>query len=118
MIWDNEETAWMGPIIDFTHPEMVDSFKLAVGSIGLPSFVPYQLRHSGPSWDRQHKRRSQLAIMKRGRWKSLASLVRYEKGGMVTKDYGKLHPRLREHLELCSRVLEQVMLGGRLPPRM
>ena len=53
--------------------------------------------------------------MRRGRWRSLASLTRYEKGGMVTKEYAKLSPDLRAHLEACSQGIRAVMLGGRLP---
>ena len=71
--------------------------------------------HSGPSWDKLHARRSQIAIMRRGRWRSLASLTRYEKGGMVTKEYAKLGPDLRAHLEACSQGIQAVMLGKRLP---
>ena len=97
MIWDNEETSWMGPIFraiqgagaaqelvfSFTYPTMVESFKSAASAVGIAPMVPYQLRHSGPSWENLHHRRSQLGIMRRGRWRSLASFTRYEKGGMA-----------------------------------
>jgi hypothetical protein len=131
MIWDNVETAWMGHIFaaiqeagpkselvfNFTYPELVDKFHASVARLGLPAFVPYQLRHSGPSWDKLHARRGQVAIMRRGRWRSLASLARYEKGGMVTKEYAKLAAPLRAHLEECGRNIRAVMLGERLPIR-
>ena len=49
--------------------------------------------------------------MKRGRSKSLASLARYRKGGVVTKQHLKLDQKLRGHLGLCAQHIEQVMLG-------
>ena len=52
-----------------------------------------------------------VTIMKRGRWRSLASLARYEKGGMVTKAYQQLPQALKDHLERCARVLDAVVLG-------
>ena len=127
LIWDNVETKFLGEVFekmkeqgppasrlwDFDYPDMAESFKAAAQALGLEPFVPYQLRHSGPSWDRLHSRRSQAAVMKRGRWRSLASLARYEKGGMVTKQYEKLPQKLRDHLEMCATHIESVVLGRR-----
>ena len=127
IIWDNEETEWMGavfsaikasgppasPVYQFDYPEMAESFRGVTEILGIAPFVPYQLRHSGPSWDRLHRRRSQAAIMKRGRWRSLASLARYEKGGMVTKQFLTHPQKLRDHMERCAQHLRAVMLGER-----
>ena len=127
MIWDNVETKFLGEVFaatkeqgppksriwDFDYPEMAESFKAASEALGLTPFVPYQLRHSGPSWDRLHSRRSQMSVMKRGRWKSLSSLARYEKGGMVTKQFEKLPLKLKTHLKLCAAEIENVVLGRR-----
>ena len=55
--------------------------------------------------------------MRRGRWRSLASLTRYEKGGMVMKDYMKMPEALRSHLERCAANIQRVMLGEMLPLR-
>ena len=102
-------------VFEYSYPEMVNSFRDAVGELGLPIFVPYELRHSGPSWDKLHQRRSQLAIMRRGRWRSLASLARYEKGGMLMKEYANLSKTLRIHFEQCATKIDRVMLGDLLP---
>ena len=42
----------------FRHAEFVPVFKAAATSIGLPSLVPYQARHSGASIDSAGKHRS------------------------------------------------------------
>ena len=127
IIWDSQETMFLGEVFAaikkqgppksrvwiFEYPELAKSFKESAVAMGLDPFVPYQLRHSGPSWDRLHARRSQNAVMKRGRWKSLASLARYEKGGMVTKQYQRLPRKLQDHLELCAVHIGDVVLGRR-----
>ena len=127
LIWDNVETKFLGEVFavikeqgppksriwDFDCPEMAESFEAASEALGLVPFVPYQLRHSGPSWDRLHARRSQASVMKRGRWKSLASLARYEKGGMVTKQFEKLPDKLKAHLRMCATEIEGVVRGRR-----
>jgi hypothetical protein len=45
--------------------------------------TPHSVRHSGPSNDRFHKRRSLLQIQKRGRWASPKSVARYEKEALL-----------------------------------
>jgi hypothetical protein len=45
--------------------------------------TPHSVRHSGPSNDRFHKRRSLLQIQKRGRWASPKSVSRYEKEALL-----------------------------------
>ena len=104
-------------VFEFSYPEMVSSFRAATGALGLLIFVLYQLRHSGPSWDKLHQRRSQVATTSRGQWRSLASLARYEKGGMVMKEYVQLPEALRHHLEQCAAMIHRVMLGDSLPLR-
>ena len=96
---------------------MAEGFKSAAAAVDLPAIVPYQLRHSGLSWQKLHQRRGQVAIMRRGRWRSLASLSRYEKGGIVMKEYAKLPEALGQHLERCAASVQRVMLGECLPLR-
>ena len=104
-------------VFEFSYLDMVSSFREAVWALGLSIFVPYQLRHSGRSWDKLHQRRSQVAIMRRGRWRSLASLARYEKGGMLMKEYANLSETLRLHIEQCAIKISRVILGDSLPLR-
>ena len=64
----------------------------AADELGLCAFrvVPHTFRHTGPSNDFLQKRRSLLAIQKRGRWKHLRSVTRYEKAGRVLRQWAKL----------------------------
>ena len=84
------------------------------------SLVPYQARHSGPSHDRAHGLRSQLEVMKRGRWQSLKSVVRYEKGALLSKTFNDYPAATQAWLSARASECEDIMLRGRplsvLPP--
>jgi integrase len=56
------------------------SFKQACVKAQLPPSVPHQLRHGGASLDSMNGT-SEVVIMGRGRWASLASVQRYRKPG-------------------------------------
>ena len=64
----------------------------AADDLGLSAFrvVPHTFRHTGPSNDFLQKRRSLLAVQKRGRWKHLRGVTRYEKAGRVLRQWAKL----------------------------
>ena len=66
--------------------------KKATKELGV-KMVPYQVRHSGPSWDALQKTRTLAEIQKRGCWVSARSVVRYEKGGRIMADYALLSRR-------------------------
>ena len=67
----------------------------------------YQLRHSGPSFDRALGRRSALEVKFRGRWKSDASLRRYEKEGRVSQQLANLPPEVRRRALAAPAVIAQ-----------
>ena len=52
--------------------------------------VPYQLRHSGPSYNILNKCRSTLEVLRRGRWVSRKSLDRCAKATRLAAEWGKL----------------------------
>eukprot|EP00971_Amphidinium_carterae_P138188 2738140-Amphidinium_carterae.1 len=52
--------------------------------------VPYVLRHSGASHDAVHKLRDLVAVQRRGRWLSMASLRRYAKGGRLADQLSRV----------------------------
>lgn len=128
LMWDVAELSWMTPVFEvladgppservwkFTYPQVAARVKEAASSLGL-SFVPYQLRHSGPSWDRARNLRSLLEIQKRGLWRSTASVQRYEKATRMMAGYQKLNPQLRSHLELVTQGLPDYVLKGKPVP--
>ena len=120
---DTPELQWLNPcwsvlrqglpdasVWNFTYPEYVAEFRRAATEAGLPKAGPYQLRHSGASWDRLNKRRTQEEVQKRGQWKTMKSLVRYEKHGRITQNFLQLPEAVqREHLAAVQQVEEAVL---------
>ena len=112
MLLDSQELPWLGhqlqlylrkkvrsgakmfPIEYFT---FLKSWKSTLRNIGLPEdwAVPYQLRHSGASWDRFKKFRTQLEVKMRGRWAADSSMARYEKHAMLSHRFEQLPVGLR-----------------------
>ncbi|CAK0795079.1 unnamed protein product, partial [Prorocentrum cordatum] len=74
--------------------------------------VPYQARHSGISLDRAFRLRSQEEAMKRGRWSSFRSIVRYEKTGHLNEAWRRLDPDVQAFALVCEERLEDVFLRG------
>jgi hypothetical protein len=124
VLLDNEDLKWMDviyPVLkagnprerlwSFTYPQLAMEFKRAVTSLDLDA-VPYQLRQSGPSWDRLQNRRTLEEIQKRGQWKAFSSVARYEKSTRVMATYGKLPQETRNRCERLTRDLERLMLEG------
>jgi len=73
--------------------------------------VPYQFRHSGPSWDILQGLRSLAEVQKRGRWKAFSSVCRYEKSGRSLQGYEGLSESMRRHCQSSAVMLEEVILG-------
>ncbi|CAE8674891.1 unnamed protein product [Polarella glacialis] len=91
---------WLGPILALLIKNKTPEDKL-FPSLSLASYerlfrdamqkrynkcihvTPHAVRHSGPSNDKFHKRRSLLQIQKRGRWASPKSVARYEKEALL-----------------------------------
>jgi hypothetical protein len=81
--------------------------------------VPYQLRHSGASHDRLKNLRALMEVLKRGRWRSLKSVARYERHASVAIEFRKLASHIQDHCVTCEARLEAAFLGrepARLPP--
>lgn len=53
--------------------------------------------------------------MKRGRWKSMASLARYERHARVEAEIGALPPATVELCRECATQLEAQFLRGTMP---
>ncbi|CAE7255618.1 unnamed protein product [Symbiodinium sp. CCMP2456] len=62
----------------------------AVGLQKLGSIHLYRLRHGGASHDFVHKLRDLASIQLRGRWKSMASVRRYQKGARLAQLFNSL----------------------------
>jgi hypothetical protein len=82
------------------------------GSSGAhPLPVLYQLRHGGASHELATGRREITALAKRGRWASIASLRRYEKGGRVTELLSRLTPAQAALAVDCQSRIGEILSG-------
>ena len=129
IIWDDHEVKWLTQVFqalrldgeerseiwDFSYPDLCRVWRRGVTALKLAHLVPYQIRHSAPSWERLHNRRSRSGVGKKGRWKSPASLDRYEKSAMVTQNYRRIPIVQRRYYEECAKQLESVVLRRQLP---
>jgi len=127
-LWDAPYLQWMNGVFkvlkdgkqsdfvwSFTYLELWREFSAVVKLLGI-DLVPYQLRHSGASWEFLQGQRSLEGVQKRGVWKSKASVARYEKSGRMTREYDKLRPALRMYLENISASLERHIVYRKIVP--
>ena len=100
----------------FDYRALVASFHVAGKELEMPWVTPYLLRHAGPSWDMLTGVRPMLEIQRRGQWKSVSSMARYEKHARVGADELNFSIMMRRHFRDCVPVLEAVLLGRAPPP--
>ena len=123
--WDVPELEWVTelfkilrkgpldePVWSFTYGSLIAEFRRSCRRLGV-NVVPYQLRHSGASWDRLQRHRSLEQIMKRGRWGCMRSVARYEKSARVAADYAKLTAVQKNVFEKALKDLKAHVLEGR-----
>jgi hypothetical protein len=129
VLWDVHGLEWFAVVLgelakgnkdevlwNFNYLELCRAVKKASQKLQV-SFVPYQLRHSGPSWDRLRERRTLAEIMKRGLRQSHKSVARYEQAARSGSECLKIPPALREWMERCTTMLEKFILEGvSVPP--
>ena len=129
VVWDPVDLLWMGPLFkllkagppdekvwNFNYPELVKEVKTTTDSLGL-EFTPYMLRHSGPCWDRAKNYRTLQEVQKRGMWRSMKSIMRYEQAGRSLSEFDKLPPVLRLFLQQRATDLERHMVLNLAVPR-
>jgi integrase len=109
-----DELLWL-----FSDQDFLRMFKLAakMTNVGHLDLVPYSLRHAGPSWDALLRLRGQRDIQRRGRWRSPASVVRYERSSRVLAVLHELPGPTLHFLNLCELNLASFVRGDVLPPR-
>ena len=105
ILLDSQTTPWMGALlrhhlslrrsVKMFHVDyrgLRDAWQDSLESLGLcrTHSVLYQLRHSGPLYDRMTKQRSLLEVKKRGRWLSDSSVKRYEASARLNQEFQKL----------------------------
>lgn len=106
-----EEALW-----DFDYNEFTRHFRKVTDELGLDYVTPYQTRHSGPSIDRARAYRTQAEVQKRGQWKALKSVMRYEKAARLAATFNSLPQDLQTHCRMCEAELGETMLGRKPGP--
>lgn len=86
--------------------------KLHINNIG--PLHPYRWRHGGASMDFWEKHRDLVSIQKRGRWRAMASVRRYEKGGRLAQLLSKLPDTTQELATWASENIDEGYYNPRL----
>jgi len=129
VVWDLPYLAFMSAVFSvlrgngttrrvwsFDYAQLVACWRKVTTSLQHPNFVPYELRHAGPSWERLLNLRTLAEVQKRGRWKTLKSVMRYEKAGRLQQEMARMEPSLRHHLEECARLVVGCVRGAVAAP--
>ena len=98
-------------IFPFSYGEFCSAFRKAVESLQLPTMVPYQARHSGPSIDAARNLRDRASIKARGRWTADKSVLRYEQRARLVASFNKLPHSLQDYSKECEQKLPDLFLG-------
>eukprot|EP00435_Cladocopium_sp_Y103_P026023 s1915_g6.t1 len=95
------------------YAKLLTHWKSSLHRIGLPKghCTPYQLRHSGASWDRFKNFRTQLEVKMRGRWESDSSMARYEKKALVSTAFDALPAAIQTRCHSAVQVLPSKALA-------
>jgi hypothetical protein len=95
------------PVFDFTMVHWNAVMKKAARLLFISHWevVPYLLRHSGPSEDYLSGTRTLLDIQRRGRWKSVHSVRRYEKLARLSSRSDLL---TRDQLSFMKRAVDNI----------
>ena len=83
--------------------------KLQLGVLGL--LHAYRLRHSGATHNFATGARTLEAIGRRGRWRGMRSLRRYDKGGRVNELFSRLPRHVQTHALSCAQGLDGLLRG-------
>ena len=72
--------------------------------------------HTFPEFGRAGNLRTLADVSKRGRWKTLRSVARYEQAGRLQQEMARMDPSLRHHPEECVRRVAECALGAVAAP--
>ena len=99
-------------VFNVKNDEQVRAFRAASVALGLPADTClYQLRHGGASEDLISGARSKGEVMRRGRWRTEGSVLRYGKPAMLHRLLGVMSPALVSHGELAWQHLQGLLEG-------
>ena len=84
----------------------------------LGTMHPYRLRHGGASCDLWEHHRNLAEIMKRGRWRAMQSVRRYEKGGRLAQLMSALPKDVQQLAQWAAENIEDLFSNRRLLRRL
>ena len=103
------------PAFDFSYAEWANEFHKAGLVLGLNDLGPpvlYQLQHGGASHEVLTGRRSTLDVQNRGRWRTVTSVKRYEKGGRINQVLALVPVGMQQRAHLCTSRISQALGNG------
>ena len=103
-------------LFPFNDRQFVTAFEAACTELNVKKVVPYQLRHSGASADRGDNSRTIIEVQRRGQWRSVSSVQRYEKAARLATSVQRLGPELLAHAQECEQQVAGVILFGKPAP--
>ena len=102
---------------DFDYQDVAREIRFIKAELNLTELVLYALlRHSGASWAVLKGRMEYPAVLKRGRWKTMTSVQRYEKHGRVAQEWNGYSTAQQAFFLTCADLVKDVMLRRMLPP--
>ncbi|CAK0789693.1 unnamed protein product [Prorocentrum cordatum] len=123
---DSSWLRWIGPVLsemqmlgprkpvwDFDYPELLRKMKAACRRMQLRPVTPCQAGHSGASIDRASGERTQAEVRRRGGWRQLMNMARYEKSARLGQRAQMHGPMLEAYGDQCLRELEHPALAER-----
>ena len=107
----------MGKLFTFSATQVRKRWAWALQKLGLQqcNFTMHALRHGGACRDAARKLRPMLDIQKRGRWRTTAVLMRYEKRGRLQSVLAKVPSVTLEFCEHAARVKGKMLREEQLP---
>ena len=101
------------PLVGLEYSQFLELFNRYCRKLRVAA-QPYSTRHSGASIDRATNERPLDVVRKRGRWKQMSSVVRYDK---VNDARRALDAEVKAYcLGAARRIMEVLLAGEELPP--
>ena len=115
---DNRICPWLSRVLSLLHKpgsrnavfpglslsKYENQFKQAMTAMELPlALTPHVVRHSGPSNDFYHRRKTIKQIQKQGRWAAFKSCRRYEKSGLIMQAWSRLNEYQRSKIMTAAK---------------
>ena len=115
---DNQYHSWLSPVLSSIYkrgsksrvfPQLTlhkyeEHFKQATQALQLPlDLTPHIVRHSGPSNDFYHRRKTLKQIQRHGRWAAEKSVKRYQKSALLMQAWSLMEESVQNKIIQAAR---------------